>query len=244
MTKRSRSTDPAVLRRRPNPALPVGEEKARVVRGLFDTISPRYDLVNRVMTLGLDVGWRRRAVRELRLPGRSLVLDLACGTGDLCRELKANGYRAIGFDFSYGMLAAAKTSAPLVEADILRLPVRDGSSDGVTCGFALRNVVSLPGLFTELARVVRPGGRISLLEVSEPENPLLRAGNGVYFKHVVPVLGGLLSDRAAYSYLPRSMAYLPPPSEMLALLQQSGFADAKRRQLSGGLTQLLVGTRS
>ena len=244
MTRRSRVMGVGATRRRPDPVLPVGEEKSRAVRGLFDTISPRYDLVNRVMTFGLDVGWRRRAVRELRLPGRSLVLDLACGTGDLCRELLASGYRAVGFDFSFGMLAAANTSAPLVGADVLRLPLREGTADGATCGFALRNVVSLPSFFSELGRVVRPGGRIALLEVSEPQNPLLRAGNGLYFRHIVPVLGGLLSDRAAYSYLPRSMAYLPPPGEMLALLQESGFSDAKRVQLSGGVTQLLVGTRS
>ena len=101
--------------------LPQGEEKARAVRRLFDTISPRYDLVNRVMTFGMDVGWRRRTVRELRLPGRSLVLDLACGTGDLCRELASAGYRPVGVDFSHGMLTAARTEAPLVEADIQRL---------------------------------------------------------------------------------------------------------------------------
>src|SRR5215212_5503607 len=136
--------------------LPQGEEKARVVRHLFDTISPRYDLVNRVMTLGMDGGWRRRTVRELHLPGRSLILDVACGTGDLCRELESSGYRAVGIDFSHGMLTAARTSAPLVEADILRLPVGDDRIDGVTCGFALRNVVSLEAFFGELARVVRP----------------------------------------------------------------------------------------
>jgi demethylmenaquinone methyltransferase/2-methoxy-6-polyprenyl-1,4-benzoquinol methylase len=244
MTRRSRAVDVKGTRRRLDPSLPEGDEKSRAVRGLFDTISPRYDLVNRVMTFGLDVGWRRRAVRELRLPGRSLVLDLACGTGDLCRELLASGYRAVGFDFSFGMLAAANTSAPLVGADILQLPLLEGAADGATCGFALRNVVSLPRFFAELGRVVRAGGRISLLEVSEPENPLLRAGNGVYFKHVVPMVGGLLSDRAAYSYLPRSMAYLPAPAEIMALLRESGFTDVRRVQLSGGVTQLLVGTRS
>jgi demethylmenaquinone methyltransferase/2-methoxy-6-polyprenyl-1,4-benzoquinol methylase len=228
---------------RPDEELPSGEQKARTVRELFDTISPRYDLVNRVMTAGMDVGWRRRTVTELRLPGRSLVLDMACGTGDLCGQLLSRGYRAVGFDFSHGMLVAAKTSAPLVEADILRLPVRDRSADGVTCGFALRNVVSLSALFVELARVVRSGGRISLLETSRPENPLLRAGHGVYFNHVVPLIGGLLSDRAAYSYLPRSAAYLPPPERMLAMMIEAGFPDASRVQLSGGLTQLLVGTR-
>jgi demethylmenaquinone methyltransferase / 2-methoxy-6-polyprenyl-1,4-benzoquinol methylase len=229
--------------RRSSPSLPEGEDKAAVVRSLFDRISPRYDMVNRVMTFGMDVGWRRRTVGALRLPGRSLVFDLACGTGDLCRELQVRGYRAVGFDFSHGMLTSARTSVPLVEADVLQLPVGDGSADGVTCGFALRNVVSLPGLFAELARVTRRGGRIALLETGVPEAGLLRAGHAVYFRKVVPLIGGLLSDRVAYSYLPASTAYLPPPGEMLALLRQAGFPDASRRRLSGGVTQLLTGTR-
>lgn len=223
--------------------LPQGEEKARRVRGMFDAIAGRYDLVNRVMTFGMDVGWRRRAVRELRLPGGAVVVDLACGTGDLCSELRRNGYRAIGFDFSHGMLAEATTDAPLVEADILRLPVRDASADGATCGFALRNVADLGAFFAELGRVVRRDGRIALLEASEPEGPVMRAGHNVYFRRVVPVIGGMLSDREAYRYLPRSMEYLPPPPELLGMLRGSGFADAKRLQLSGGITQLLVGTR-
>ncbi len=224
--------------------LPEGDEKARAVRSLFDTISGRYDLVNRVMTFGMDVGWRRRAVNELRLPGGASVLDLACGTGDLCRELQRNGYRAIGFDFSHGMLAAATTTAPLVEADVLHLPLRDGAADGVTCGFALRNVTDLRAFFAELARVVRGGGRVALLDASEPDNRVMRAGHGVYFRHVVPLIGGLLSDGDAYAYLPRSMAYLPPPAEMLSMLADVGFPDAQRHQLSGGITQLIVGTRA
>jgi demethylmenaquinone methyltransferase / 2-methoxy-6-polyprenyl-1,4-benzoquinol methylase len=230
-----------VIRRAP---LPEGENKAVVVRSLFDRISPRYDLVNRVMTFGMDVGWRRTTVRALRLPGRSVVFDLACGTGDLCRELGAHGYRAVGFDFSHGMLTSARTSAPLVEADVLRLPVGDGIADGVTCGFALRNVISLPDLFAELARVTRGGGRIALLETGVPEAGLLRAGHALYFRKVVPLIGGLLSDRVAYSYLPASTAYLPPPGEMLEMLRLAGFPDASRRQLSGGVTQLLTGTRA
>ncbi len=223
--------------------LPQGDEKRLAVRRLFDTISPRYDLVNRVMTFGMDVGWRRTAVASLRLAGRSLVADLACGTGDLCRELERRGYRAVGFDFSHGMLLNARTDSPLVEADIVRLPLADGAADGVTCGFALRNVVSLQALFTELGRVVRPGGRIALLDASEPDNRVLRAGHGLYFNRIVPMIGGALSDTAAYSYLPRSMAYLPPAAEMVSMLEVAGFPDAERRQLSGGLTQLLVGTR-
>jgi demethylmenaquinone methyltransferase/2-methoxy-6-polyprenyl-1,4-benzoquinol methylase len=230
--------------RREQRALPEGEEKARVVRQLFDAISPRYDLVNRVMTFGLDVRWRRRAVRELALPRGSLVFDLACGTGDLCRELEANGLRAVGFDFSHGMLRAARTRVPLVEADILLLPSGDGIADGAISGFALRNVVSLPALFAELARVVRPGGRVSLLETAEPDGALLRLGHRVYFRHVVPAIGGLLSDRAAYTYLPRSAVYLPPGEELLTMLRDAGFADACRLALTGGVTQLLVATRT
>jgi demethylmenaquinone methyltransferase/2-methoxy-6-polyprenyl-1,4-benzoquinol methylase len=226
------------------PPLPVGDEKRDAVRGMFDAISPRYDLVNRVMTFGLDIGWRRRAVRELRLPEGSLVLDLACGTGDLCRASLHAGYRAFGFDFSHGMLMRARTEAPLVEADILRLPVRGGSADGVTCGFALRNVVSLPAFFAELGRVVRPGGAIALLDASEPHGRLLKAGHTFYFKRLVPVIGGVLSSREAYAYLPRSLAYLPPVSEMIRMLGDAGFTSVRRRELTAGVAQLYVGVRA
>jgi demethylmenaquinone methyltransferase/2-methoxy-6-polyprenyl-1,4-benzoquinol methylase len=210
---------------------------------MFDAIAGRYELVNRVMTFGMDIGWRRRSVRELRLPGGALVADLACGTGDLCRELSRNGYRALGFDFSFGMLAEATTDAPLVQADVLRLPLADRSIDGATCGFALRNVVDLGAFFAEMARVVRPGGRISLLEASQPDGPVMRAGHAVYFRRVVPMIGGVLSDREAYAYLPKSIAYLPPAPEMLAALRDAGFPDAERLQLSGGIAQVLAGTR-
>ncbi len=224
--------------------MPAGEEKARRVRTMFDGIAGRYDLLNRVLTFGMDVGWRRRAVRALRLPSRSLVLDLACGTGDLCQELSATGYRAVGFDFSFGMLRASKASTPMVQADALALPVGDGVADGLTCGFALRNVVDLDRLFGEMARVLRPGGRVAVLEVATPPNPVLRAGHAVYFRGVVPLVGGLVSDRAAYSYLPRSVAYLPAPVDLLAMLRRAGFGDARRAALSGGIAQVVTGTRT
>ena len=224
--------------------LPQGDEKGRRVRDMFDAIAGRYDLVNRVMTFGMDVGWRRRAVRQLRLPGGALVADLACGTGDLCRELSRDGYRAVGFDFSLGMLAKATTDVPLVQADVLRLPLAARSVDGATCGFALRNVVDLDAFFAEIARVVRPGGRISLLEASQPDGPLMRAGHAVYFRRMVPMIGGLLSDREAYAYLPKSMAYLPPVTEMVAAVRDAGFPDAERVPLSGGIAQVLAGTRA
>lgn len=224
--------------------LPTGEEKVRAVRSMFDSIAPRYDLVNRVMTFRMDVGWRRRALDSLGLPHGSVVLDLACGTGDLCRGLADRGLRPVGMDLSYGMLAAARTTAPLVQADALRLPVPDGGVDGATCGFALRNFRELDPFFAELGRVVRPGGRIALLEVAEPANPVLRWGHGIYFGRVVPVIGGLLSDAAAYRYLPKSVAYLPPPDEMLASLAGAGFEAVERRLLSTGIAQLVTATRA
>jgi demethylmenaquinone methyltransferase/2-methoxy-6-polyprenyl-1,4-benzoquinol methylase len=223
--------------------LPSGDDKAAAVRSMFDTIAPRYDLVNRVMTFRMDVRWRRRTVRSLHLGPGSRVLDLACGTADLCRELSAQGLRPIGLDLSFGMLAAARTDAPLVEADILRMPVPDAAVDGVTCGFALRNLVALEPFAAELARVVRPGGRIALLEVAEPPNALLRWGHRVYFGRVVPRIGGMLSDPAAYRYLPRSVAYLPRPDALLAVFADAGLVDVERRLLSSGIAQLITATR-
>ena len=223
--------------------LPQGEEKVRAVRTMFDTIAPRYDLVNRLMTFRMDVGWRRTTVARLDLPVGARVLDLACGTGDLCRELAASDLRPVGVDLSFGMLAAARTSAPLVHADVLRLPVPDGQADGATCGFALRNFVDLGAFFVELARVVRPGGRIALLEVAEPPNPVLRWGHGLYFGAVVPRIGALLSDGAAYRYLPKSVAYLPEPEVMLEMLAGAGFVRPRRDLLSAGIAQLLTATR-
>lgn len=223
--------------------LPQGEDKARAVRAMFDAIAPRYDLVNRIMTFRMDVGWRRRAVRSLGLGPGSLVVDLACGTGDLCRELARAGHRPVGADLSFGMLAAARTSAPLLHADGLHLPLPDHVVDGVTCGFALRNFADLAGVLAELGRVVRPDGRIALLEVAEPPNRFLRWGHSVYFGKVVPRIGALLSDGAAYRYLPKSVAYLPPPDELVALVRASGFADVRRDLLSAGIAQLITGTR-
>ena len=231
-------------RTRRHDALPRGEAKARAVRDMFDRVAGRYDLVNRVMTFGLDVGWRRRAVRELRLPGGSRVVDLACGTGDFCRELSRRGYRPIGMDFSLGMLATNASGAPLVAADVLRLPLADGALDGATCGFALRNVADLEALFAESARVIRRGGRVALLETSRPENPVVHAGHALYFGRIVPAIGGLLSDGDAYRYLPRSMEYLPPPRELVAMLDARGFVDVRRTVLGAGAVQLIVGTRA
>jgi len=224
--------------------LPQGEDKSQMVRKMFDAIAPRYDLVNRIMTFRLDTRWRRRAVRDLALPPNSTVLDLAAGTGDLCMDLRRAKLRPIAIDLSFGMLSNDRSNAPRAQADILRLPIPSNSVDGIICGFALRNLVDLDIFFAECARVIRPGGRIALLDVGIPHNPIIRFGNNIYFGKVVPRIGALLSDAAAYRYLPRSIAYLPDRSVLVAQLQQAGFANAVHTQLSGGLTQLMVGTRN
>ena len=224
--------------------LPTGPAKAAAVRTMFDAIAPRYDVVNRIMTFRLDVGWRRRTVGNLGLTPGSTVLDLACGTGDLCRDLERAGHHPVGLDVSWGMLAAARTDAPLLHGDALSLPVPTGSVDGVTCGFGLRNFVSLPEFLAEVARALRPGGRMALLEVDRPANPVMRIGHGVYFGRVVPFIGGLFSDRDAYRYLPRSVAYLPEEADLMALISGAGFAEVAKERLSGGIAQLLTATRA
>ena len=223
--------------------LPTGAEKTALVRSMFDSIAPRYDLVNRLMTFGLDIRWRRQSARALGLPSGSVVLDLACGTGDFLVILEEAGLQPFGMDLSWGMLVANHTGRPLAQADASRLPLDPASVDGITCGYALRNFTDLQGAFDEFGRVVRPGGRISLLEVAEPSSALLRLGHGIWFRQVVPVLGGLLSDRDAYRYLPRSTAYLPEPDELRDMLRSAGFSAVNRRALSGGLSQLLTATR-
>jgi demethylmenaquinone methyltransferase/2-methoxy-6-polyprenyl-1,4-benzoquinol methylase len=222
-----------------------GGDKRRAVEAMFDRVAPGYDRMNRIISLGLDRRWRRRAIRALALAPGAHMLDLACGTGDLCDDLAAAGHRAVGIDLSEGMLAAARTTAPLVRGDAATLPFGDGVFDGVVCGFALRNFVELPSVFAACARVVRAGGRLAAVDAAVPTNPVMRAGNAVWFRGAVPLLGRLLSrDPEAYRYLPRSTAYLPPRVELLEQLRGAGFADVALTTMTGGSVQLLTGTRT
>jgi demethylmenaquinone methyltransferase/2-methoxy-6-polyprenyl-1,4-benzoquinol methylase len=225
-------------------ALPVGDDKAPVVEAMFDRISGRYDRMNRIISLGQDRRWRRRTIDAVRLTAGARVLDLACGTGDLCNDSLARGYTPIGVDFSAGMLAHSRTRAPLVRADATELPVPDGSVDGVVCGFALRNFVDLEAFFSECARVLRRGGRVVALDAAVPEHALTRAGHHVWFRWAVPLLGRAIArDSDAYAYLPASTAYLPPPTELVELVQRAGFGAVVRATFTGGAVQLLSGTR-
>ncbi len=225
--------------------LPQGSDKEVAVEAMFDRIAPTYDRANRVISLGQDRRWRRRTIAALSVPRGSTVLDLACGTGDLCRDLESVGQHPIGIDVSAGMLANARTLAPLVRADVLRLPMPDGAIDGIVCGFALRNFVDLTAFFSECSRVLRPGGRIAALDAAIPDRAVMRAGHKIFFMGMVPVLGRLVAgDAEAYRYLPKSTAYLPPVDELLAIVGRAGFISVTRQTMTGGAVQLLTGTRT
>ena len=224
--------------------LPTGDEKTARVRAMFDSIAPRYDLMNRLMTFGLDQSWRRTTVAALGLPEGVRILDLACGTGDLSRVALGRGLRVIGADLSAGMLRENASHTPLVEADASRLPFVDSAFDGLVCGYALRNFTDLAATLGECARVLRGGGRLAVLEVDAPTSPLWRAGFALWFTKVVPALGAIVSDRRAYRYLPRSVAYLPPAPQLRHLFLDAGFSAVGIRPLAGGLSQLIVATRA
>ncbi|WP_322796603.1 ubiquinone/menaquinone biosynthesis methyltransferase [Tepidiforma sp.] len=227
--------------------LPPPGEKARAVRAMFDRISPSYDRVNRLMTFGADQRWRTELVERLLVSPRDVVLDLACGTGDFAEICRARGAFAVGLDFSRGMLAGAARrsgeTAAWVQGDALRLPFRDGAFTVAVSGFALRNFAAIPPVLAELARVLEPGGRLGLLEVDTPANPLIAAGHRLYFHRVVPLVGGLLADGAAYRYLPESAVYLPPERELVRMLVDAGFHRVQKRRPMFGAIQAITAER-
>ena len=224
------------------------------MRDMFDRIAARYDLMNRVLSLGMDAGWRRKAVAGLQLSPGSTVLDLACGTGALSKELLKAGMKPVGFDISEQMLRqplqeqaiAEQTdkTVPAAIADCLRLPMGGASVQGVICGFALRHFVSVKPLLAEAARVLVPHGRLVLLELDKPDPWLLRAGHRLYSRTFIPLAGRVLSEKSAYEYLPDSLALLPDPEQFEADLREAGFADINRRSLSLGIAQMVSASRA
>ena len=223
-------------------ALPTLEDKPVFVRQMFDRIAERYDLVNRIMTFGLDQRWRRQLVDALALAPGDVAVDLACGTGDLMEMLTARGARVIGVDFSGEMLQANARRQPqalLVQADGAALPLSDASTSAITCGFALRNFANLEAVLAECARVLVPGGHLALIEVDEPRSAVVRALHAIHFRKLVPIVGGMLSDRDAYRYLPESTRFLPNESDLRALLAKTGFADVRKTVHLFGAAQSL-----
>lgn len=219
------------------------------VAGMFDELVGRYDLVNDLLSLGLDRWWRRRtAAAVATLPG-DRVLDLGCGTGRLA-ELLAPRAIVAGLDVSGEMLRAARRRTrktprlAYVRGSAFELPFADAVFMGAVSGFVLRNLNDLQRAFNELARVVAPGGAIALVDITGPRNPLLRRGFDAYFGTVAPLLGRMVGEEDAYRYLARSLAQLPRPEELAAMLRHAGFPDARSQPLSLGMVTLWTGTRA
>jgi demethylmenaquinone methyltransferase/2-methoxy-6-polyprenyl-1,4-benzoquinol methylase len=214
------------------------------VRTMFDRIAPVYDLMNRLMTAGLDQRWRKLAARAVVEPG-DRVLDACCGTGDLALAAEAAGGRVTGLDFSERMLERARRKSSSVEwvrGDLLDLPFEEGSFDSATVGFGVRNVADLERGLAELARVLRPGGGLAILEITQPRG-VLRPFYRLWFDGLVPLAGKLLPGGSAYSYLPASVRRFPGPEELAALMERTGFDEVGFRRLAGGIVALHTGRR-
>jgi demethylmenaquinone methyltransferase/2-methoxy-6-polyprenyl-1,4-benzoquinol methylase len=212
------------------------------VRTMFDRIAPVYDLMNRLMTAGLDRRWRRLTVAAAVRPG-DRVLDVCCGTGDLAVEASRAGGEVTGLDFSPRMLERARRklhSVTWVEGDALELPFADESFDAATVGFGVRNLSDLERGLQELRRVLRRGGRVAVLEITRPKGPL-RHFYALWFDRIVPLLGKVLPGGDAYTYLPASVRRFPGPEELAAMLADAGFAEPRFRLFAGGIVALHTG---
>jgi demethylmenaquinone methyltransferase / 2-methoxy-6-polyprenyl-1,4-benzoquinol methylase len=236
-------------------------EQARRVREMFATIASRYDLLNHLLSGTIDKRWRRRVAKTLHsalptLPpsvqGKARILDVACGTGDLSFTLFENGNaRIFGVDFCRPMLQIATSKAstlgvevPFIEGDALALPFLDRSFEAATIAFGLRNLTGMEAGFTELLRILKPGGKLVVLEFSKPTTPVLRSVFRIYFTRVLPLLGGWISgSRSAYQYLPESVSRFPDQTELASIMIQVGFEEVTFQNLSGGIAALHLGMR-
>jgi demethylmenaquinone methyltransferase/2-methoxy-6-polyprenyl-1,4-benzoquinol methylase len=220
---------------------------------MFDRIAARYDFMNRVLSLGLDKSWRRRTVKALMLGEKPRVLDVATGTGDLAIEIAraCPGAKVIGVDPSRGMLDLARKKVSrrqlddrvtLVEGDAQALPFANCEIDAAAMAFGIRNVPDRPAALRELARVVRPGGRICVLELGEPRRGVMGAVARVHSHHIVPRLGALLSGAREYGYLQRSVAAFPPAEEFAETMRGAGLTVLEVRPMTFGVCTLYVAT--
>jgi demethylmenaquinone methyltransferase/2-methoxy-6-polyprenyl-1,4-benzoquinol methylase len=215
------------------------------VRAMFDRIAGVYDLMNSVMTAGLHHRWRRRAVDLAEVGPGSKVLDVATGTGDLAIEAASRGAQVIGSDFSEGMLERARVKAPAItfeQGDALALTYGDDTFDAATVGFGARNFADLEQGLREMARVVRPGGKVVILEITTPQRPPLSTFFSLWFDRIVPLVGRVAGDPDAYSYLPNSVKRFPGPEELAATMERAGLRDIRWILTAGGIIALHVGT--
>jgi demethylmenaquinone methyltransferase/2-methoxy-6-polyprenyl-1,4-benzoquinol methylase len=225
------------------------------IAGMFDAIAPRYDLLNRLLSAGIDQRWRKQAIESLQLTGGEVVLDVCAGTADMALHARAGGAsRVVGVDFAGAMLAIglrkvrARGEQPriaLVRGDATRLPVSDGSAHAATVAFGIRNVQEPERACAEMARALVPGGRLAILEFGVPRIPGISTLYLWYFKYLLPLVGRRVSGHAAaYSYLPASVGAFPPPPEFVTLLERSGFTDVRAVPLSLGIVYLYIGRRA
>jgi len=214
---------------------------------MFDQITDRYDLLNDVLSFGFDRWWRHRAVGAVRARRGDRVLDLGCGTGLLGRAAaRRTQARVVGVDVSHAMLVRAARlgrEVATVEGSAFRLPFRDGAFAAACSAFVMRNLDDLDGAFRELARVVRPGGGIALVDITEPPRPALRRLFDLYFRVATPAMGALVGRREAYAYLTRSLVQLPDPRTVVRLLEGAGFERARCEPLTGGIAVLFTARR-
>lgn len=228
-----------------------GKERAQYVQNMFARIAGRYDLMNRLMTGGQDVKWRKYVIEQARLPVNGRLLDIATGTGDIALEgLKQQpDIQAVGGDFTIEMMQAgkqqpARQAIQWVGADTLALPFPDDYFDAVTSGFLMRNVIDVPGAFAEQMRVTKPGGRVVVLESSPPKRNLLRPFILIHLNHVIPLLGRLISgDADAYRYLPDSTKQFQDPESVVAIMRQTGFTNINYRLFMFGTITVHVGQK-
>jgi len=212
---------------------------------MFDRIAGVYDLMNSVMTVGMHQRWRERAVELARVAPGSRALDVATGTGDLAVALREAGAEVVGCDFSEEMLERARRKEPAARfewADALNLPYEDDSFDAATVGFGARNFSDLSRGLREMARVVRPGGRVVVLEITEPQKPPLSTFFALWFDRLVPALGRLAGDEAAYSYLPSSVKRFPGPEALAGELAAAGLDEIRWVLTAGGIIAIHAGT--
>jgi demethylmenaquinone methyltransferase/2-methoxy-6-polyprenyl-1,4-benzoquinol methylase len=222
---------------------------------MFAAIAARYDLLNHLLSGNIDKRWRRLVAKTLFATlsdPDACILDVACGTGDLSLTLLENAQaRIVGIDFCRPMLSIAATKAarsdsrvPFVEGDALQLPFGDRSFDAATIAFGLRNLSSVAAGLRELLRVLKPGGRVAVLEFSKPKLALMRGLFGIYFTKILPLFGGWLSgSKSAYQYLPDSVSRFPDQNELASLMKEAGFEQVSFRNLTGGIAALHVGER-
>jgi demethylmenaquinone methyltransferase / 2-methoxy-6-polyprenyl-1,4-benzoquinol methylase len=231
--------------------LPPPAEKRTYVRRMFTAIAPRYDLMNRLMTLGRDRVWRRTVVRLCALPPSGRLLDVASGTGDIAYETlrQYTGSRPIGLDLTremmvYGQGKHPGLAFPFVEGDALALPFPDNLFDAATSGFMMRNVTDIQAAFAEQARVVKPGGRVVCLEITLPRTPVFGTLFRFYFFRVVPLVGGLITgQRAAYTYLPHSALAFPRPPELARIMRAAGLRDVRYKLAMLGTVAIHWGSK-